>query len=86
MRYQELDIQDLQQQLLARDADFEDLQQQWNLQNFKFCLLIDMVSNSCGLATAVLRQAEQAELSSKPWAKLTAVLRCTLLCCRHAVP
>ncbi|DBA75527.1 hypothetical protein WJX79_003649 [Trebouxia sp. C0005] len=39
---QELDIQDLQQQLLARDADYEDLQQQWNLQNFKFCLLVDM--------------------------------------------
>lgn len=41
---QELDIQDLQQQLLARDTDFEELQQQWNLQNFKFCLLVDMVS------------------------------------------
>lgn len=40
---QELDIQDLQQQLLARDSDFEELQQQWNLQNFKFCLLVDMV-------------------------------------------
>ena len=41
---QELDIQDLQQQLLARDTDFEEQQQQWNLQNFKFCLLVDMVS------------------------------------------
>lgn len=41
---QELDIQDLQQQVMARDADFEDLQQQWNLLNFKFCLLVDMVS------------------------------------------
>ena len=41
---QELDIQDLQQQLLARETDFEELQQQWNLQNFKFCLLVDMVS------------------------------------------
>lgn len=41
---QELDVQDLQQQLLARDTDFEELQQQWNLQNFKFCLLVDMVS------------------------------------------
>lgn len=40
---QEQDLQDLQQQLMARDADFEDLQQQWNLLNFKFCLLIDMV-------------------------------------------
>ena len=47
MLAQELDIQDLQQQLLARDADFEELQQQWNLQNFKFCLLVDMVSPSC---------------------------------------
>lgn len=41
---QELDIQDLQQQLHDRDTDFEELQQQWNLQNFKFCLLVDMVS------------------------------------------
>ena len=30
---------------MARDADYEDLQQQWNLLNFKFCLLIDMVSS-----------------------------------------
>ena len=43
---QELDIQDLQQQLLVRDSDFEELQQQWNLQNFKFCLLVDMVRKS----------------------------------------
>ena len=41
---QELDIQDLQRQLYDRDSDFEELQQQWNLQNFKFCLLVDMVS------------------------------------------
>lgn len=34
----------MQQQLHDRDTDFEELQQQWNLQNFKFCLLVDMVS------------------------------------------
>ena len=44
------------------------------------CLLIDMMSNSCGLAVAVLRQAEQAWLSSKPWAKLT-VQYCSARCC-----
>ncbi len=54
---QELDIQDLQQQLLARDADYEDLQQQWNLQNFKFCLLVDMVRCCQPLQTACCSSA-----------------------------
>eukprot|EP00891_Asterochloris_glomerata_P004389 jgi/Astpho2/4389/Aster-x0632 len=39
---QELDIRNLQQEIRARDDDVERMQQQWNLQNFKYQLLIDM--------------------------------------------
>ena len=67
---QELDLQDLQQQLLARDADFEELQQQWNLQNFKFCLLVDMVRT----AVVLVLDATQHILSGRSDGALTAFL------------
>ena len=39
---QELDIRNLQQEIRARDDVVDRMQQQWNLQSFKYQLLIDM--------------------------------------------
>lgn len=59
---QELDIRNLQQEIRARDDDVDRMQQQWNLQNFKYQLLIDMWAMRVRFTPFLLRLYQFASL------------------------